>query len=161
MATRDSGTGTTAMGESRAGVPPTGESPASAAPDQPVSELLKQLSEQTSTLVRQELDLAKAELTAKGKQVGLGAGMFGAAGVVGLYAVGALTAAIVLAISLAVTGWLAALIVAVAFGAIAGVLALMGKTRVKQGVPPVPEQTVQSLKEDVEVTKQRAQEGRR
>jgi MFS family permease len=129
--------------------------------DQSVSELLNQLSEQTSRLVRQELDLAKAELTVKGKQAGLGAGMFGAAGLVGAYAVGALTAAIVMAISLAVAGWLAALIVAVAYGAIAGVLALSGKTKLKQSAPLVPERTVQTLKEDVEVTKQRAQEGRR
>jgi uncharacterized membrane protein len=129
--------------------------------DQSVADLLKQLSEQTSTLVRQELDLAKAELTVKGKQAGLGAGMFGAAGVVGLFAVGALTAAIVMALNLALAGWLAALIVAAGYGAIAGALALSGKSKVKQGAPPVPEQTVQSLREDVEVTKQRAQEGRR
>jgi hypothetical protein len=129
--------------------------------DRSVADLLKQLSDQTADLVRQELDLAKAELTVKGKAAGIGAGMFGAAGLVGLYAVGALTAAIVLALSLAVTGWLAALIVAVAYGAVAGVLALQGKTKVQQGVPPTPEQTVQTVKEDVELTRQRAQEGRR
>lgn len=129
--------------------------------DRPVADLLRQLSEQTATLVRQELDLAKAELTAKGKQAGIGAGMFGAAGVVGLYAVGALTAAIVLGLSLAMKGWLAALIVAAVYGAVAGVLALFGKTKLQRGVPPVPEQTVQTLREDVELTKQRAQEGRR
>lgn len=81
---------------------------ASAVGDRSVAELLKQASDQTVTLVRQEIDLAKAELTVKGKRVGLGAGMFGAAGVFGLYAVGALTAAVILALSLAVTGWLAA-----------------------------------------------------
>ncbi len=129
--------------------------------DQSIAELLKQLSEQTSTLVRQELDLAKAELTVKGKQAGIGAGMFGAAGVVGLYAVGALTAAIVLALSLAMKGWLAAVIVAAAYGAVAGILALAGKGRVQQAVPPTPERTVQTVKEDVESTKRRAQEGRR
>ncbi len=129
--------------------------------DQSVGELLKQLSEQTSTLVRQELDLAKAELVVKGKQAGIGAGMFGAAGVFGLYAVGALTAAIVLVLSLAMKGWLAAVIVAAAYGAVAGILALVGKGRVQQAVPPTPERTVQTLKEDVELTKQRAQEGRR
>jgi hypothetical protein len=129
--------------------------------DRTIADLLKQLSDQTANLVRQELDLAKAELTVKGKAAGIGAGMFGAAGLVGLYAVGALTAAIVLALSLAVTGWLAALIVAVAYGAVAGVLALQGKTKVQQGVPPTPEQTVQTVKEDVELTRQRAQEGRR
>jgi uncharacterized membrane protein YqjE len=129
--------------------------------DRSVADLMRQLSDQTATLVRQELELAKAELTIKGKAAGIGAGMFGAAGLIGLFALGALTAAIVLAISLAVTGWLAALITAALYGAVAGVLALQGKTRVQQGVPPMPEQTVQTVKEDVELTKQRAQEGRR
>jgi hypothetical protein len=125
------------------------------------AELLKHLSDQTAALVRQELELAKVELTAKGKQAGVGAGMFGAAGVVGLYAVGALTAAIILALSLAVAGWLAALIVAAAYGVIAGALALSGKTRVSRGVPPTPEQTVETVKEDVAYTRERAKEGRR
>lgn len=125
-----------------------------------VADLLKQLSEQTEALVRQELDLAKAELTQKGKQAGLGAGMFGAAGLFGLYALGALTATAVLALSLAVKSWLAALIVTVLWAAVAGVLALTGRTKVKQGVPPTPEQTVDSVKEDLQVTKQRAREGR-
>lgn len=126
-----------------------------------VPELMRQLSNQTATLVRQELELAKAELTVKGKRAGIGAGMFGAAGVFGLYALGALTAAVVLALSLAMTGWLAALIVAVIYGAIAGGLALSGKSNVQRGVPPVPEQTVATVKEDVDMAKQRAREGRR
>jgi len=125
-----------------------------------IADLLRQLSEQTATLVRQELDLAKAELTVKAKQAGLGAGMFGGAGVFGLYAVGALTACVILALSLAVAGWLAALIVAVVYGAIAGGLALTGKSKVQEAVPPVPEQAVESVKDDVESTKQRAKEGR-
>src|SRR5919197_2257722 len=95
-----------------------------------VGELVKQLSEQTSRLARQEVELAKAELTAKGKRAGLGAGMFGGAGVFGLYALGALTAAIILALATAIAGWLAALIVAVLYGAVAGVLALTGKSKV-------------------------------
>ncbi len=128
--------------------------------DLSIADLLKQLSDQTTTLVRQELDLAKAELAAKGKKAGLGAGMFGGAGVFGLYAVGALTACVILALSTAIAGWLAALIVTVAYGAIAGVLALIGRSKVKQGVPPVPDQTVESVKQDVESTKQRAKEGR-
>jgi hypothetical protein len=126
----------------------------------PVAELLKRLSEQTSTLVRQELDLAKAELTVKGKRAGQGAGMFGGAGMVGLYALGALTATIILALSTALDAWLAALIVTVVYAAIAGVLALMGKGKVKQATPPVPEQTVDSVKEDVQWTKERAQAAR-
>ncbi len=128
--------------------------------DRSIADLLRQLSEQTATLVRQELDLAKAELTVKGKQAGLGAGMFGGAGVFGLYAVGALTACVILALSLAVAGWLAALIIAVVYGAVAGGLALTGKGKVQQAVPPVPERTVESVKDDVESTKQRAKEGR-
>lgn len=126
-----------------------------------VPELMRQLSDQTATLVRQELELAKAELTVKGKRAGVGAGMFGAAGVFGLYALGALTATVILALSLAMKGWLAALIVTVVYGVIAGVLALAGKSNVSKGVPPVPEQTVETVREDVEVAKQRAKEGRR
>jgi uncharacterized membrane protein YqjE len=125
-----------------------------------VPELMRQLSDQTATLVRQEMALAKAELTEKGKRAGIGAGMFGAAGVFGLYALGALTATVILVLSRAITGWLAALIVTVVYAAIAGVLALLGKNNVRRGVPPVPEQTVQTVKEDVELAKRRAQEGR-
>ena len=128
--------------------------------ERPVDELMRELSAQTSTLVHQELELAKLELTEKGKQAGMGAGMFGGAGVVGLYAAGALTACLVLVLATAVTGWLAALIVAVVYGAVAGGLALMGKAKVKQAVPPVPEQATESVKEDVQWTKTRAQQGR-
>jgi uncharacterized membrane protein YqjE len=128
--------------------------------ERPVSELMRELSTQTSTLVHQELELAKLELAEKGKQAGIGAGMFGGASVVGLYAVGALTACLVLALATAVTGWLAALIVAVVYGAAAGGLALMAKAKVKQAVPPLPEQATESVKEDVQWTKTRAQQGR-
>jgi hypothetical protein len=129
--------------------------------DRSVADLIKQASDQTATLVRQELKLAKAELTVKGKQVGLGAGMFGGAGVFGFYAFGALTAAIILALSLAMTGWLAGAIVAVVYGAIAGILALVGKSKVKAGIPPVPEKSVQSVKADIQSTKQHVKEGHR
>lgn len=129
--------------------------------DRSVAELMKQLSDQTATLVRQELDLAKAELAEKGKKAGLGAGMFGGATVFGAYALGALTACAILALALAVKSWVAALIVAVVLGGIAGVLALMGTRNVKQGVPPTPERTIESVKQDVQWTKRSAQEGRR
>ncbi len=135
--------------------------PAPTTSDQPVAELVKQLSEQTSRLARQEVELAKAELVTKGKRAGIGAGMFGGAGIFGLYAAGALTAAAVLALATAVTAWLAALIVGVVLAAAAGVLALQGKTKVQQATPPVPEQATESVKEDVKWAKQRAQEGRR
>ena len=123
-------------------------------------ELLKDLSDQTTTLVRQEIELAKAEMTAKGKQVGIGAGAFGGAALVGLYAFGALTAAIILALSTAVDGWLAALIVGVVYAAVAGVLALVGKNKTQAGAPPVPERAISSTKEDVEWAKTRAKSAR-
>jgi MFS family permease len=128
--------------------------------DRPVAELVRQLSDQTTTLVRQEIELAKAEMTAKGKQVGIGAGAFGAAGLVGLYAVGAITACLILALSTAVAGWLAALIVGVVYAAIAGILALVGKKRTQAGAPPVPERAISSTKEDVEWAKTRAKTAR-
>lgn len=129
--------------------------------DRSTADLMRQLSEQTSALVRQELELARAEMTQKGKQAGLGIGMFGAAGIVALYAVGGLTACLILLLSKAMDGWLAALIITAVYAAIAGVLALTGRGRLQRGVPPVPEQTVETVKEDVQTTKQRAMEGRR
>jgi MFS family permease len=124
--------------------------------DRSIAELTRQLSDQTSQLIRQELELAKAELEQKGKQVGLGVGMFGGAGVFVVYALGALTAAAILALATAVDPWLAALIVAVVWAAVAGVLALTGKGRIEKGTPPLPEQAIESVKEDVEWTKSRA-----
>jgi len=126
-----------------------------------VAELIKQLSEQSSRLAHQEVELAKAELAVKGKRAGIGAGMFGGAGVFGFYAFGALTAAAVLALATAVASWLAALIVAAVLAAVAGVLALQGKRKVAQATPPVPEQAAESVKEDVRWAKTRAQSGRR
>lgn len=122
--------------------------------------LLKDLSAQTTTLVRQEIELAKAELTEKGKQAGIGAGMFGGAGFFALYGVGAVVACAILALSTAVAGWLAALIVAVVLFAVAGVLALLGKARTSRAMPPVPEQTVETVKEDVRYTKEHVAEAR-
>lgn len=129
--------------------------------DDSTADLLKDLSEQTTRLVRQELELAKAEVSAKGKQVGVGAGMLGGAGLLGLYAVGALTAAAIAALSLSLATWLAALIVAVIWAAAAGVAALIGKKKVRQAMPPVPQDSVDSVKEDVRWTKKRAQQGRK
>jgi uncharacterized membrane protein YqjE len=126
----------------------------------PTGELVKDLSTQVSTLVRQELELAKVELTEKGKQAGIGAGMFGGAGVLALYGVGALVATAILALSTAVAGWLAALIVAVVLLAVAGVLGLLGKGRAQRAVPPVPEQAVATVKEDVRYTKEHVAEAR-
>jgi uncharacterized membrane protein YqjE len=128
--------------------------------DKSLSDLTRQLSEQTTALVRQEVELAKAELREKGKSAGLGAGMFGGAGLLGLYALGALTACLILALAIVMDAWLAALIVALGYGAIAGMLALTGKKKVEEGTPPVPEQAIDSTKEDVQWTKQRAKAAR-
>jgi Flp pilus assembly protein TadB len=121
--------------------------------DRSLGELLKQLSEQTTRLVHQELELAKAELTQKGKQAGAGAGMFGGAGALGLAALGALTACFILALNAIMPAWLAALIVAVVYGIIAFVLVKQGQARIKRATPPVPEQTIVTVKEDVEWAK--------
>ena len=128
--------------------------------DHSLADLARQLSNQTTDLVRHEVELAKAELRVKGKRAGMGASMFGGAGAFGVYALGALTAAIIAGIAEALPVWAAALIVAAVYGAIAGILALRGKKKVQQATPPLPEETVQSVKEDVRYTKQRAQEAR-
>jgi Flp pilus assembly protein TadB len=121
-----------------------------------MGELLKQLSEQTTRLVHQELELAKAELTQKGKQAGAGAGMFGGAGALGLAALGALTACFILALNAIMPAWLAALLVAVVYGIIAFVLVKQGQARVKRATPPVPTLTIETLKEDVQWAKTQA-----
>lgn len=125
-----------------------------------ISELIQQLSEQSSRLARQEVELAKAEMTAKGKRLGIGAGAFGGAGLVAMLGLGALTASAILLLATAVTSWLAALIVAAVYLAIAGVLALVGKSKVESATPPLPERAMASVKQDVEQTKLRAKEGR-
>jgi len=121
--------------------------------DRPVGELLKQLSEETTTLVKQELELAKAEMAEKGKQAGTGAGLFGGAGVTGLLALIALTLTLIYLLGTAMEDWIAALIVTALWGAVAGVLALTGKKKLQEAGPPVPEQTVETVKEDVEWAK--------
>ena len=128
--------------------------------DRPVGELLRQLAQETTTLVRQELELAKAEVSQKGKKAGLGIGILGAAGVVALLALGALTAFLILALDGAMPAWLAALIVGLVYAAIAGVLALVGRERVQEVGKPIPEQTVETVKEDVEWAKTQMQSDR-
>src|SRR5688572_5419248 len=128
--------------------------------DRPIGDLVRDLSQQTSTLVRQELELARVELTQKGKTAGIGAGMFGGAGLFGFFAFAALTTAIIAALSLLFDEvWPAALIVAAVYGVIAGVLALTGKNKVQQATPPV-EQTTESVKADVQSVKSHAQAAR-
>lgn len=125
-----------------------------------IAELTKELTEQTSSLAQKEIELAKAELSAKGRQAGIGLGAFGGAGLVAVLGLGALVATVILLLATAMKAWLAALIVTVVLLAIAGVLALMGKSKVEKATPPVPEQTVETVKADVQEAKTRAQEGR-
>ena len=129
--------------------------------DRPLGELMKQLAEETTTLVRQELDLAKAEMREKGRKAAPGFGMWGAAGVVGLLALGVLTAFFILALDGAMPNWAAALVVAAVYGAVAAALYFMGRERVEEAGPPKPEQTVESVKEDVEWAKTQARSARR
>jgi uncharacterized membrane protein YqjE len=124
--------------------------------DRPVGDLVQQLSQQTAALVRQEMRLAQVELQEKGKRAGIGAGMFGGAGLVALYGVGALIAAAVLLIGTALEPWLAAVIVGVVLLAVAGVLALLGRKQVDQATPPKPERAIESVQRDVAHVKERA-----
>jgi uncharacterized membrane protein YqjE len=124
--------------------------------DRSVGELVQELSQQTATLVRQEMRLAQVELQEKGKRAGIGAGMFGGAGLVALYGVGALIAATILLIGTAMEPWIAALIVGAVLLAAAGVVALLGKKQVEQATPPKPERAIESVQQDVSQVKERA-----
>jgi uncharacterized membrane protein YqjE len=129
--------------------------------DNSTGELVKQLAEQTSELVRKEVELAKAELGEKAKTAGQGAGMLGGAGIAGLFALATLTAAVIMLLAEAMDAWAAALIVTVVYAAAAGALALIGRERVKEGLPPAPEQTVETVKEDLQWAKTQATSARR
>jgi uncharacterized membrane protein YqjE len=131
-----------------------------AADDRSLGELVKQLSDQSTRLARMEVELAKAELQQKGKQIGIGAGAFGGAAFFGLFAFAALTATIILALDQAMDAWLAALVVTVVYAAIAGVAALVGKQRIDRGSPPVPERAIETTKRDVEAAKRSVKEAR-
>jgi hypothetical protein len=155
MGPADREPGATSMGATQ-----TGRGEGTDPRDQSMGELLKELSTETTRLVKLELDLAKAEVTQKGKQAGVGAGLLGGAGIAGLLALGALTAFLIALLSEWMDTWLAALIVTVLWAAIAGVLALRGKERVQDAVPPAP-QTVETVKEDVQWAKTQTPSGRR
>ena len=129
--------------------------------EQSMGELFKQLSDDMSTLVRQELKLAQAELTEKGKKAGIGVGMFGVAAIVAVVALLTFTACVVAALATGMDVWLAALIVTVIYAVAAGGLALIGKQKVTQATPPVPEQTVETVKEDVQWAKTQLPSGRK
>jgi len=118
--------------------------------DASTAELVKLAAEQISRLVRDELQLARAEMSVKARQFGTGAGLFGVSGVVALYGVGVLIATAVLVLALVLPAWAAALIVAVVLFALAGVLALVGRGQFRQASPPTPGQALDSVKADVQ-----------
>ncbi|SEQ37900.1 phage holin family protein [Microlunatus flavus] len=117
--------------------------------DKSVGELIRSMSEDLSALVRDEIRLAQAEVGQKAKKAGIGIGALGGAGVVALYGLGVLIAAAVLALAGPLPAWLAALIVAVVLFVVAGVAALVGKKQLSQAAPPVPTETIASVKTDV------------
>jgi hypothetical protein len=126
-----------------------------------IGDLLRQLSEQTATLVRQELDLAKAEMQQKGRRAGLGLGLLGGGGVLALAAVGAFTATLIMLLAEWMDGWLAGLIVTAVMALAAGLLALQGKEKVAAATPPMPEETIETVKEDVQWAKSQIRSGSR
>jgi membrane protein len=115
-------------------------------------ELASRISEQVSRLVRDELSVARAELTAKGKKAGAATGLFGGAGVIALYGVAAFVA--ILGLAGPVPDWAAALIVGAALMAVAGVAAVVGRLEVARAIPPLPQEAVAGLKEDVQTVKE-------
>ncbi|HET8680927.1 MAG TPA: phage holin family protein [Micromonosporaceae bacterium] len=117
--------------------------------EQSTAELIQNASEQISRLVRDELRLARAELASKGRTAGIGVGLLGGGGVVALYGVAALLTALVLGLAEVMPAWVAALLVGVVLLAVAGVLALVGRGRVREAAPPVPEETVASVRRDI------------
>jgi uncharacterized membrane protein YqjE len=125
--------------------------------DASTAQLVTQLTEKSSQLIRDELRLAQAEMTAKAKHAGIGVGMFGGAGLVALYGVGSLVATVILLLALVMAPWLAALIVTVVLFAIAGIVALMGKKQVSEATPPKPEQTISNVQQDVQTIKKGSQ----
>ncbi|MEO7350616.1 MAG: phage holin family protein [Marmoricola sp.] len=126
---------------------------ATPAPDPTLGALAHQLTTQVPELIRSELRLAQAEVAEKGKRAGIGIGMFSAAGLLGFFGLGTLIATAVLALSLAMDGWLAALIVTVVLFAGSGLLAAMGSSKVEEATPVVPERAVEGVKEDIAIVK--------
>jgi hypothetical protein len=129
--------------------------------ERPLGEVAKDLTSDVALLVRKEIELAKAEMAEKGRTAAPGLGMVGGAGVVGLCAAGALTASLILVFSLFLPDWAAALIVGVVLAAVAFVLARQGKEQIADAGKPVPEQTIETVKEDVEWAKTRASSARK
>ena len=130
--------------------------PGETAPELSTRELVQDLSRQASTLIRQEMRLAQAELTEKGRHAGKGAGMFGGAGLIALYGVGALIAAAILGLATVIEPWIAAAAIGAGLLLIAGILALTGKKELDEAGPPKPEQALDSVQQDIATVKARA-----
>jgi hypothetical protein len=136
-------------------------SPGTELRERPLGEIARELSRDVSLLVRQEVELAKAEMAQKGRVAAPGLGMIGGAGVVGLMAAGALTASLILVLSIFLPEWLSALAVGVVLAAVAYLLIKQGKERVGEAGAPVPQQTIETVKEDLEWAKTRATSARK
>jgi uncharacterized membrane protein YqjE len=124
--------------------------------DRSVADLVRHVTKLVPQLVRAELTLAKAELAEKGKQAGVGAGLFGGSGLFAFFSLAALVAAAILGLAEVLPGWAAALIVAGALLVLAGLLALVGRSQVRRAIPPMPEQAVMNARLDVEAVKESA-----
>ena len=122
--------------------------------DPTLGALVHDLSEQTSALVRSEVELAKAELAQKGKDAGIGIGLFSAAGLLGFFGAAVLITTAILALALVLPAWASALIIGVVLLAAAGVAALMGKKKVTEATPPKPERAMEGVREDIATLKE-------
>jgi uncharacterized membrane protein YqjE len=140
--------------------PPSGQPDPTDLADRSTADLVKLAAEQVSRLVRDELRLAQSELAEKGKRAGIGVGMFGTAGLVSLYGVGALIAAAILGLATVVPAWLSALIIGVVLFLVAGLMALLGRGQVKKAVPPAPTEAVRSVKADIDTISGAVKDGR-
>ncbi|EFH29095.1 MULTISPECIES: phage holin family protein [Streptomyces] len=127
------------------------------AAQEPVGDLVQRASQQLSQLVRDEMRLAQAEMTQKGKRFGKGGGLFGGAGLMGVLTLQALVATAIAALSLVLDVWAAALIVTAALAVVTAVMALLGKQQISKASPPAPEQTMDSVKADVAEIREKAQ----
>ncbi|QRP49547.1 phage holin family protein [Amycolatopsis sp. FDAARGOS 1241] len=130
------------------------EVPAKPPEERSFGELVSDLTEQIKRLVRDEVRLAVFEVRKKSTRMGVGAGLFGAAGLVALFGGGAVVAAAIMALALVLPGWAAALVVAGVLFVLAGLTALVGRTQLKRGSPPMPEEAIEGVREDVEVVRQ-------
>ncbi|MCP2166400.1 phage holin family protein [Goodfellowiella coeruleoviolacea] len=124
--------------------------------DRPIGQLVSDMSEQLTRLVRDEMRIAALEMRQKGKRLGRGAGLLSGAGVLALYGGGAVIAGLIMLLATAITPWVAAIIVGVALLIIAGVFALAGRSSARRAVPPLPEQAVSDVRRDMQMLKERA-----